>query len=148
MAIGLRFSPTLADMRKADLVHTSFIQPQFSRFLRKLHLKANLWHVQLAKLLLNPGFQAFRCFSTLRGENLCLRTGFGQLLLSLFLQLEQGIICHFNLFQFLSTSGEIGQHLLDRGTILLFQAVELIQAALYRVQFTGGKIGRLPAQIP
>ena len=131
---GLLQSEPLASLRAALAADAAGLTGAVAAFESALFTQGTNW----TEVLLD---------AVLEDENLCLRTGFGQLLLSLFLQLEQGIICHFNLFQFLSTSGEIGQHLLDRGTILLFQAVELIQAALYRVQFTGGKI-EAAAQIP
>ena len=64
--------------------------------------------------------------------------------LQLLLQPGQGAVCRLHIVQLPAALVQVGQHLLHRGAVLLFQPVQQVGPALHRVQLRRGEVERLP----
>ena len=137
---GLQLLAQVGGHEEPHLIHTGGIQ----RLLGKVHLKADLAHIQLPQLRQDGLGQ--RLTGGLAGGGQLLRGLAGGLLRlgAVLLQPGQRVARVGNVVQLLTTVVQIRQHVLHRRAVLLFQAVELIQPALHLVQFVGGEIEVLP----
>lgn len=100
-------------------------------------------HVELLQLGEDLRGEHLRRLMAPRGESPgCVEHGAPGLLLLLFKPRER-IACVLDLLKLTFALLEVGQHVLDRGAVLLFQAVEPIQPALHVVKLMRRKIEAL-----
>ena len=114
------------------------------RLLCDVHGEPDPAHVQLPQLLQDLGGQPLRRLPPPLGQSLRRADGFLLRLAQLPLQLCQRITGVLDLLQLGAAALQIGQHVLHAGAVLLFQAIQLVQAALHIVQLVGREIEALP----
>ena len=109
-------------------------------FFRKGNTKPDFSHVQFPQFSLNSGFQNLCRILSRLSENCAGSQGGCFRCLQLFLQMCQRIICRLNGVQFHPASFQIGETVLHRGAVFLFQAVQLIKAAFHSIQLRWRKV--------
>ncbi len=145
--MGLRASPTLADMRNCTSSPPVSSSPQApslganSTWKRTLGMSSwrsssctRVWRASAACLRAWESTPARLAASSLAFSSFCLQAG-------------DGVVGVLDLVQLLAAALQVVQHLLHRGAVLLFQPVDDIQPALQLVQFLRGEV-QLLLQIP
>ena len=126
--------------QEPHLVHAVFRQG----LLRKADGKPNSAHVQLPQLCEDLLLQPLGRLMPGLGQALRRLTGGLFRLLQLLFQMQQRVPRVLYVVQLPAAAGLVLQHLLHRGAVFLFQAVQLVQPSLHPVQLLGREVEILP----